>query len=126
MSELKLHPQNNYGSAAVSTKGLCGRRIISCREAPAGTIGYTESSCSTRKSINTDSLHSRAERMVEVTSPARGDTLAANAESVGESSEIRGDQRSGYVTLVVEKFLPLADHARKPLLMMAMLTLIFS
>jgi hypothetical protein len=28
-----------YGSAAVSTNGLCGRRIISCSDAPAGTIG---------------------------------------------------------------------------------------
>src|SRR5579859_7742520 len=28
-----------YGSAAVSTSGLCGRRIISFSDAPAGTIG---------------------------------------------------------------------------------------
>src|ERR1700720_2881741 len=54
--------------AAVSTSGLFGRRIISCSDPPAGTIGYTESSCSTRKSINTGSLLSRAERIVGATS----------------------------------------------------------
>src|SRR4030095_6076906 len=37
-------------SAPVSTSGD-GGRIILCRSAPAGTIGYTESSCSTLKSI---------------------------------------------------------------------------
>ena len=39
----------------VSTIGL-GRRIIACRSAPAGTIGYTESSCSTWKSTTTPPL----------------------------------------------------------------------
>ncbi len=48
-SGIKPLPQNRrrqdclrywfYGSAAVSTNGLCGRRIISFSEAPAGTIG---------------------------------------------------------------------------------------
>src|SRR5260370_40298591 len=58
----------SYGSVAVSTSGLFGRRIMSLREAPAATMGETESSCSTRKSISTVSPDSRAERMVGTTS----------------------------------------------------------
>src|SRR5258708_12615594 len=58
----------SYGSVAVSTSGLFGRRIISLKEAPAATMGYTESSCSTRKSISTVSADSPAERMVGTTS----------------------------------------------------------
>src|SRR5882724_9646448 len=46
-------------SAAVSTIGD-GLRIILCRSAPAGTIGYTESSCSTWKSINAARFRRRA------------------------------------------------------------------
>ena len=44
---------------------------------------------------------------------ARGDALAADAEGVGQRREIRRDERSGDVALVVEKFLPLANHAEK-------------
>src|ERR1035441_1888951 len=50
-----------YSSAAVSTI-LLGRRIISCNDAPAATIGYTVSSCSTRKLINTGPSCCRAAR----------------------------------------------------------------
>ena len=47
-----IHDQ--IGSAAVSTStDGSGRRIIASRSAPAGTIGYTLSSCSTRKSMST-------------------------------------------------------------------------
>src|SRR5262249_4986919 len=43
-----------HASAPVSTIGLgLGRRIMLCRSLPAGTIGKTESSCSTWKSITT-------------------------------------------------------------------------
>src|SRR6267142_912737 len=42
---------------------------------------------------------------------ALGDALAADAKSIGESCKIRRDERRGHVTLVVEEFLPLADHA---------------
>src|SRR5205823_477121 len=48
-----------HASAAVSTSTL-GRRIIWCRSAPAATIGYTVSSCSTWKSISTGPSWSRA------------------------------------------------------------------
>src|SRR4030095_16361580 len=41
-----------HASAPVSTMAL-GRRIMLWRSLPAGTIGNTESSCSTRKSIST-------------------------------------------------------------------------
>src|SRR5438105_452474 len=58
----------SYGSVAVSTSGLFGRRIMSLSEAPAATMGYTESSCSTRKSISTVSFDSRADRIVGTTS----------------------------------------------------------
>ena len=45
---------DQIGSAAVSTStDSFGRRIIASRSLPAGTIGYTLSSCSTRKSITT-------------------------------------------------------------------------
>src|SRR5947207_2699117 len=52
-------------SAAVSTIGD-GRRIILCRSAPAGTIGYTESSCSTLKSMSA----ARPQRRAASTAPA--------------------------------------------------------
>src|SRR5947207_8163280 len=52
-------------SAAVSTIGD-GLRIILCRSAPAGTIGYTESSCSTLKSISA----ARPQRRAASTAPA--------------------------------------------------------
>src|SRR5579859_4883440 len=42
---------------------------------------------------------------------ARGDAFAANAEGVGQSREIGRNERGGDVALIVEKFLPLADHA---------------
>src|SRR5437899_10287460 len=61
-------PSPPYGSVAVSTSGLFGRRIISCSAAPAGTIGYTESSCSTRKSISTVCSDLRAASIVGTTS----------------------------------------------------------
>ena len=61
--------------------------------------------------MRTVSLDSRAERIVGSTSRARGDALAADAEGVGQSRKIRRDERRGDVALVVEKFLPLADHA---------------
>jgi hypothetical protein len=35
----KIRRYEFYGSVAVSTNGLLGRRIISCRPFPAGTIG---------------------------------------------------------------------------------------
>src|SRR5438093_4836485 len=54
-------------SAAVSTIGD-GRRIILCRSAPAGTIGYTESSCSTWKSISAARLRRRAASTAPATS----------------------------------------------------------
>ena len=44
---------------------------------------------------------------------ASGDALAADAEGVSERGEIRSDERSGDVALVVEKFLPLANHAEE-------------
>src|SRR5579859_2268656 len=43
---------------------------------------------------------------------ARGDAFAANAEGVGQSREIGRNERRGDVALVVEKFLPLADHSK--------------
>src|SRR5579859_230047 len=43
---------------------------------------------------------------------ARGDTFAANAEGVGQCREIGRNERCGDVALIVEKFLPLADHAK--------------
>src|SRR2546429_3159901 len=52
-----------HTSDAVSTSGLCGRRIMSLSDAPAGTMGYTESSCSTRKSSRTVSAASLAVRI---------------------------------------------------------------
>src|SRR6188508_2158999 len=52
-------------SAAVSTIGD-GRRIILCRSAPAGTIGNTESSCSTWKSMTV----ARRERRASCTAAA--------------------------------------------------------
>ncbi len=48
---------------------------------------------------------------METTSPRCGDAFTADAEGVRESGKIRSDERSGYVALVVEKFLPLANHA---------------
>src|SRR3984893_2352680 len=57
-----------HGSGAFSPGGFVGWRIISCSAPPAGTMGYTESSCSTRKSISTLSDDSRAERIVGMTS----------------------------------------------------------
>src|SRR5579864_6161422 len=42
---------------------------------------------------------------------ARSDTFASNAKSVGQSGEIRRNKRSSNVALVVEEFLPLANHA---------------
>src|ERR1700681_572667 len=44
---------------------------------------------------------------------ARSDALAADAESVRQRGKIRRYERRGHVTLIVEKFLPLADHAEK-------------
>src|SRR5205085_2176967 len=55
-------------SAPVSTSGD-GRRIILCRSAPAGTIGYTESSCSTWKSMTAVRGCRRAESTAAATSP---------------------------------------------------------
>src|SRR4029077_7219608 len=75
ISDKCLHKILDHGPVAVSTSGLSGRRIISCSAPPAGTMGYTESSCSTRKSIRTLSADSRAERMVVLT-PARGVRLS--------------------------------------------------
>src|SRR5213595_904958 len=54
-------------SAAVSAIGF-GLRIIACRSAPAGTIGYTVSSCSTRKSITAARLMRRAAATASATS----------------------------------------------------------
>src|SRR5690606_35922714 len=56
-----------YLSAPVSASGD-GRRIILCRSAPAGTIGNTESSCSTRKSMRTAPWCLRAASTVGTTS----------------------------------------------------------
>src|SRR5436190_19901398 len=55
-------------SAAVSTIGD-GRRIMRSRSAPAGTIGYTESSCSTWKSITAARFWRRADSTAPATSP---------------------------------------------------------
>ena len=44
---------------------------------------------------------------------ARGDAFTANAVGVGQSDEVGSDHRSGDVALVVEEFLPLANHAEK-------------
>src|SRR3984957_11783229 len=58
------HPKSRllpYSSSAVSTI-LLGRRIISCNDAPAATMGYTVSSCSTRKLISTGPSCCRAAR----------------------------------------------------------------
>src|SRR5436305_15169226 len=88
------HGYQLHGSVAVSTSGLLGRRIISCSEPPAGTIGYTESSCSTRKSIRTGSLLSRAERIVGSTSvrlvmrSPRMPKALANAAKSGATSGV--------------------------------------
>src|SRR5205823_14397202 len=57
-----------FQSAAVSTIGD-GRRIILCRSAPAGTIGYTESSCSTWKSMTAARFSRRAASTAPITSP---------------------------------------------------------
>src|ERR1700676_1414608 len=77
-----------YGSVAVSTSGLLGRRIMSLSEAPAATMGYTESSCSTRKSNKVVSLEARAARMagatsarLEMRSPRMPNALASAAKS---------------------------------------------
>src|SRR2546425_9715235 len=59
-----------FQSAAVSTIGE-GRRIILCRSAPAGTIGYTESSCSTWKSMSAARPDCRAVCTASATSPRR-------------------------------------------------------
>src|SRR3989441_8223473 len=56
-----------FQSAAVSTIGD-GLRIILCRSAPAGTIGYTVSSCSTLKSITAARLRRRAAETASATS----------------------------------------------------------
>src|SRR5437773_4703392 len=63
-------------SAAVSTIGD-GRRIILCRSAPAGTIGYTESSCSTWKSISAARFRRRAASTAPATSPRFVTVVAA-------------------------------------------------
>src|SRR2546428_12449028 len=57
-----------FQSAAVSTIGD-GLRIILLRSAPAGTIGYTESSCSTWKSISAARFSRRAASTAPATSP---------------------------------------------------------
>src|SRR5690242_11300941 len=63
-------------SAAVSTIGD-GRRIILWRSAPAGTIGYTESSCSTWKSISAARAWRRAASTAPATSLRRVTVVAA-------------------------------------------------
>src|SRR3954467_13504453 len=55
-----------HASAAVSTSGL-GRRIIWCKAAPLGTIGNTESSCSTKKLMSAVPRCSRASRIAGLT-----------------------------------------------------------
>src|SRR5262249_46871629 len=56
-----------YSSLGLSTSGV-GRRIMASRSAPAGTMGYTESSCSTRKSISAGPFWPRAMRIAGSTS----------------------------------------------------------
>src|SRR5215470_3199811 len=58
---------------AVTPSSAAGRRIIACRSAPAGTIGYTASSFSTRKSMRAGWPEPRTACTVEPTS-ARVDT----------------------------------------------------
>src|SRR5438874_12324772 len=65
-----------FQSAAVSTIGD-GRRIILLRSAPAGTIGYTESSCSTWKSISAARFRRRAASTAPATSPRMVTVVAA-------------------------------------------------
>src|SRR5207245_2612389 len=48
-----------------------GRRIIACRSAPAGTMGYTDSSFSTRKSISAAAPEERTACTVGTTSSRR-------------------------------------------------------
>ena len=48
-----------------------GRRIIASKSAPAGTIGYTVSSCSTWKSITIVLRFLRAASTAGMTSPRR-------------------------------------------------------
>src|SRR6476469_7909320 len=72
-----------HQSAPVSTSGE-GRRIILCRSAPAGTIGYTESSCSTRKSM-TDTCACRRAAVTAPTTSARLVTAVAQAPNASAS-----------------------------------------
>src|SRR5207248_5146611 len=73
--------------AAVSTSGL-GRRIIWCRAAPLGTMGNTESSCSTMKLISAVPRRFRASRIIGPTcsrlravSPSNPNASASLAKS---------------------------------------------
>ena len=89
----------------------CGRRIIASRSAPAGTIGYTLSSCSTRKSISTVPSASRARVTTSATSGALLGAQAEQAVRFGQLDEVRAAQRRGRVAPFVEELLPLPDHA---------------
>src|SRR5580692_7767798 len=44
---------------------------------------------------------------------ARCDAFTANAKGIGKRSKIGRDERSSDIALIVEKFLPLAHHAKK-------------
>src|SRR5262249_2056647 len=70
-------------SAAVSTIGD-GLLIIRSRSAPAGTIGYTESSCSTWKSITAARFWRRADSTAPATS-ARVVMVAAEIPNASAS-----------------------------------------
>src|SRR5262249_46180006 len=73
----------SFQSAAVSTIGD-GLLIILSRSAPAGTIGYTESSCSTWKSITAARFWRRADSTAPATS-ARVVMVAAEIPNASAS-----------------------------------------
>src|SRR5262245_1229034 len=82
-SSLRDDPSLHFQSAAVSTIGD-GLLIILSRSAPAGTIGYTESSCSTWKSITAARFWRRADSTAPATS-ARVVMVAAEIPNASAS-----------------------------------------
>ena len=88
----------------------CGRRIIASRSAPAGTIGYTLSSCSTRKSMS-DRASARARCTTSSTSARLSTRNPSQPVRLGDLDEVGAPQRRRRIPPFVEELLPLAHHA---------------
>src|ERR1700684_2736184 len=89
---LSLWPMSALGVRSSSTSGFPeGRRIISCRAAPGTIIGYTVSSCSTRKLIRNGPLWVRAASTTLITSE-RVLTAAARMPNASASLTKSGER----------------------------------